>query len=119
MRLLFIAILAVFFSSSANAAPFCMEINGLPDECIYYDPDLCLARARTQNGICSPNSREIRFDGGAGSYCLVLSGGSAECHYTDFRSCQQVARNNKALCERNPRRRQPSEPFKFDRDLIY
>ena len=82
----------------AIAAPFCVQTQALPPQCIYYDSGSCQQRATQLNGICSVNANEVRLTPSIGHYCLVTGGSAAECIYVDITSCDKEARRQQGAC---------------------
>ena len=76
----------------AIAAPFCVQTEALPPQCIFYDSGSCQQRATQLNGTCVVNGNEVRLTPSIGHYCLVTGGSAAECIYVDMNSCDQEAR---------------------------
>lgn len=106
-------------ASDGQAAPFCVEARGISKQCIYHDPDQCRRRAGEMDGLCVANPDEVSFPSGAGGYCLVIAGGGVQCLYPDSSSCEREAPRYKGACVRNPNRRAPSEPFRYNREVLY
>lgn len=85
---------------AAQAAPFCLQTEALPPQCIYYDPDNCNRAARLQSptGSCSANPREVRIAARGGEYCIVTGERVANCVYVDRISCDRSAARHHAVC---------------------
>ena len=41
--------------SGAEASPFCVQVTGIPLQCMYADPASCQKEANRQGGICASN----------------------------------------------------------------
>ncbi len=97
-RFLHALLLAV--PGSAIAAPFCIQTEALPPQCIYYDAGSCNQRAQSMNGTCSinPNDVAIRLTPSIGHYCLVTSGMASLCIYPDQDTCQKEAARQQGAC---------------------
>lgn len=99
--------------STAVAAPFCLQNQGMTPQCIYYDPTICQRDAQKQNAECGVNPRETRVQSGAGQYCVVTAARISVCHFQDYNSCQAEARRQNGACtgapDRNPAR--PPDPY--------
>ncbi len=81
-----------------SAAPFCVSVTGLPDQCMYYDTAQCSARATQLGGVCTANPAELKVTGGSGRYCLVDSNRVAQCTYPDRDTCTADASRKGAIC---------------------
>lgn len=87
----------------AEAAPFCMQLGGIPPQCLYADPSSCQREASRNGGRCAVNPAEFKAPVNALPYCLVESGGSASCVFSDYSSCQrEVARRGGACIASTP-----------------
>jgi len=86
--------------AGAKAAPFCLQNEGLPPQCIYQDPNSCARDARQQGGTstCSVNPREVRNIQGMGAFCVVVAGVSPSCVYVDRASCDRAAGQLNGVC---------------------
>jgi hypothetical protein len=89
---------ALFLMLPAQAAPFCVEVEGIPPQCLYADARDCQTRANQLGGICSGNAQEISTPPGIGQYCVVSSGGAAQCIYADRGSCLTDAMRRGGAC---------------------
>jgi len=90
-------VLACFSVGQAAAAPFCLQIAGIPPQCIYVDTAACRHEARRQNGVCGLNPREILPPAGP-RFCAVSNGPAVQCLYADRRSCDSAAMQSKGIC---------------------
>jgi hypothetical protein len=96
---LFLALLAIpALAMPAWAAPFCVTVQGLPDQCIYVDGAECGRRATQLGGICTANGAEIRTPPGPGLFCLAEGGHAVACVYADRDTCNAEARRRKSTC---------------------
>ena len=86
----------------AQAAPFCVQTQAIPPQCIYADAAACNARARQMNGYCTANEAELRVVGGIGHFCVLSSGIAASCIYLDRTSCDAAAQRQNAVCVAAP-----------------
>ncbi len=99
----------------AAAAPFCVQVTGIPAECIYDDAAQCRTRARQLKGTCAANPAELHILRGSARYCLVTSGRATECIYPDYQSCDQDAqRDGQAACLDNPPTAQSPDMFRTE-----
>ena len=97
--------LACWFCSAAAAfaSPFCVVVQGLPDQCIYADGGSCQNRANQLGGVCAANVKEIRPGFGPGSFCLVSDNVATDCVFFDRTSCENDARKRHTACvQRTP-----------------
>jgi hypothetical protein len=102
----------------AIAAPFCVQTESVPPQCIYYDASSCNQRAAQMGGHCtvSPNERRV-LTPSIGHYCLVTSGMASLCIYTDENTCQQDAQRQQGACIIAPNRPESpaADPFRDTR----
>lgn len=87
---------------SALAAPFCMQTQSIPPQCIYFDASNCRRDAQRQQGFCVVNPQEVTLAPGTGAYCLIGSGGAASCDFQDIRDCSREAAHQNAVCVQAP-----------------
>src|SRR5579863_4136457 len=62
---------ALIMPVAAQAAPFCIQSQGLPAQCIYYDAGDCQREANRQGAICTASPDEVTLSTNLGQYCLV------------------------------------------------
>ena len=93
--LTFLAFLAV--PATTLAAPFCIQSEALPPQCIYYDADLCRKEAARQDAICAANN-QLQLSTNVGQYCVVTSSGVSLCQYTDRGTCTHDATRLHGAC---------------------
>ncbi len=82
---------------AALAAPFCVEIAGVPPQCLYTDAAICRSDAQRQKGVCGVNLKEISPPPGQ-RFCSVSNGPAIECLFADRRSCDTAATGRKGVC---------------------
>ncbi len=82
----------------AAAAPFCVQTQALPPQCIYFDAGSCNERARQLQGYCSANPSEGHVAAGLGHYCLLTSSQVSLCIYTDRDDCNRDALREHGVC---------------------
>jgi hypothetical protein len=93
----------VLAANPAIAAPFCLQTQSVPPQCIYYDAHECQLEANRQGGTCSVSTQEqAMLRPGEGQYCMVTSGGASVCAYPDIQSCDAAARSQNATCVEAP-----------------
>ena len=90
------------------AAPFCVETEALPPQCMYYDAASCESRAQQLNGQCSVNRSEATIPPGLGHYCLLTSTMVSQCIYADRANCERDAKVQGGACVITPTR--PESP---------
>ena len=93
----------VLIASPALAAPYCVQLTGLPLQCLYVDPQSCQAEANRQGGRCAGNPAEFQFQSqqapvGAAQFCVVESGNITSCIYPDRVSCVEEASRRRGAC---------------------
>jgi hypothetical protein len=82
----------------AAAAPFCVETQAIPPQCIYFDANSCNQRARELRGFCSANESEVHATASLGHYCLLTSSQVSLCIYTDRGDCDRDAQRQHGVC---------------------
>lgn len=93
---------------------FCLEVEGLPSQCIYDDPAECRARAIQLSGICDLNPLEAKVSPGYGPFCLVFANRVSQCVYSDRNSCEyEAARNGASVCVQNNLAGLQTSPFRY------
>ena len=93
LRLVFLAL-----PLPAIAAPFCVETQAVPPQCIYFDANSCNQRAKQMGGQCSANQQEVQASAGLGHYCLLTSSRVSLCIYTDRSNCDRDAQRQQGVC---------------------
>jgi hypothetical protein len=88
----------LLLAAPAVGAPFCVTVQGLPDQCVYVDGAECQRRALQLGGICSANAKEIKTPPGPGAFCLAAGGQAVACNYVDRQSCQEDALRQHTAC---------------------
>lgn len=84
-------LLAASLVTQARAAPFCVQVTGIPLQCLYADPGDCQREAIRQGGRCAVNPREYRTPAGGDAFCVIQAGVAASCIYVDYASCNDHA----------------------------
>ena len=88
---------------SARAAPFCLQNQAVPPQCIYYDANSCRRDAARQGAWCIVNPDAVgTAQPGGGSYCMVTSGGVSVCNFSDGVSCAREAAHEGGACVAAP-----------------
>jgi hypothetical protein len=87
---------------AAQAAPFCIESQGLPAQCIYYDAGDCQKEAGRQGATCSANPDEMHLTSNVGQYCLITSQQISLCIYSDRNTCSIDAARQHGACTYAP-----------------
>ena len=93
-----IALLLLAMPLPAVAAPFCVESQALPPQCMYFDAASCAKRATQLGGYCSANANEVHVSVGLGHYCLLTSGLVSSCIYVDRANCNRDAAQQHGVC---------------------
>lgn len=86
------------FVSQARAAPFCLQMTGVPLQCLYFDPGACQREANRQGGRCAANPDEYKTPAGGDAFCVVQGGVAASCIYPDLGSCNVEANRVHGAC---------------------
>ena len=102
-------------ASSAFGAPFCVEAQGLPSECLYYDAQSCRAEAAKKDGYCAANPEELVLPDHAAPFCLVDTGMAPDCAFQSGEACHDEAAKRNAVCFQNTDSGGSDDPYKFDR----
>ena len=86
-----VALLLLAMPLPAVAAPFCVESESLPPQCIYFDAASCGKRAAQLGATCSVNGNEVHVSAAIGHYCLLTSSLVSSCIYVPPRCLVWVA----------------------------
>ena len=85
-------------ASGVHAAPFCIQVTGIPLQCLYVDPSSCQREANRQGGLCASNPDEFKTPAGGAQFCLVESGNVVSCTFADRSTCTAESRRRNAAC---------------------
>lgn len=113
-RLIGLVILAI--PLPVSAAPYCVQTQALPPQCLYFDPASCNTRAEQLRGNCTVNPDEIHVTPGLGHYCLMTSGEVSSCIYADRDDCDREAIHQQGVCIESPNRPESPAPDPY-RDI--
>ncbi|MCH2546730.1 MAG: DUF3551 domain-containing protein [Alphaproteobacteria bacterium] len=115
-----ITLLTTLSSSVATAAPFCLKIQGIAEECTYFDATQCRQRATKLKALCIANMKEVYRVTGDGRYCRVDSLHTALCLYADRRSCESEASKAGGTCiDKAPVNLAQENPYRYDPNKNY
>jgi hypothetical protein len=119
LRLSALTVAALALAPGAIAAPYCVQTEAIPPQCLYFDAASCDARAKQIGGYCSVNSAELRIAPGIGHFCLLTSGNVSTCYWPDADSCNSEARRQHGVCVAAPARDEspPPDPYAHIRPL--
>jgi hypothetical protein len=109
-RLKMLAIAVLPLCEPAIAAPYCVQTEAIPPQCLYYDATSCNARAKQMAGYCTVNTAELQMPAGIGHFCLLTSGNVSVCLYPDADSCNAEARRQNGVCVAAPARDESPAP---------
>jgi hypothetical protein len=98
MKIALPILLGMLAAGPAAAAPYCVQLTGLPLQCLYVDPGQCQHEADKQGGICAANPAEYTTPAGGMPYCTIESGNVANCVFADRQSCSNEARQKNGMC---------------------
>ena len=112
-RMAVFALAALPVGLPAIAAPYCVQTEALPPQCLYYDAASCNARAKQMQGYCSINTAELKIAPGIGHFCLLTSGNVATCLYPDAEACNTEAHRQNGVCIAAPARDESPAPDPF------
>jgi hypothetical protein len=101
-RYLFAIALALGCSPAALAAPFCVNVTGIPQQCLYADPANCQREAHRLGGRCTANPAELMTPVSAARYCLAQGGGVMSCVYPAYADCETDAGRLGGACIATP-----------------
>jgi hypothetical protein len=96
--LLRIFALALFAAGPAGASSFCVEVTGIPPQCLYADPAICQSEANHAGGRCVANPEVFKVPAGQSPFCVVESGDVISCVYGDLASCRADAERRHGAC---------------------
>lgn len=85
-------------TSAAAASPYCVQVTGIPLQCLYADPASCQHEATRQGGICASNPAEFKTPVGASDFCVVESGNVVSCVYSNRATCLTEANRRHGAC---------------------
>ena len=96
-----LAVLGVFAglfpAGQVLAAPYCVQTEAVPPQCIYNDPGLCQTRAFQLGGWCTPNPVGVEVPATQARFCLLISGATS-CRYADQNLCLRDAVQQHGAC---------------------
>ena len=84
------------------AAPFCVQTQAIPPQCLYFDAQSCNDRARQMGGTCTVNTEEAHISAGLGHYCLFTSAQVSACIYPERDACDAEAKHQHGVCVAAP-----------------
>lgn len=99
-RLLGVVLFAI--PASAVAAPFCVETDAIPPQCIFYDAAQCNKRAAEMGGQCTVDSSQVQVSTGIGHYCLLTSSKVTYCVFAGRDDCDREAKHQQGVCIQAP-----------------
>ena len=117
--MLLLVIASMAYAPALFAAPFCVQKQGLPPDCNYYDAVQCRQRAGQLAGVCAVNDAEIKLQPGIGKYCVVNSSHVSMCDYADRTTCDGDAMRSGAVCVEFPASQVQLNPYKIDPNSKY
>ena len=97
-RTLTLAGLGLLMSAQTVAAPYCVDVTGIPQQCLYVDPAQCQQDAQRQRGQCVANPNEVQAPPRSQAFCLVQSGNVLSCIYPDRADCDRDSVRLKGAC---------------------
>ena len=116
-RFILTGLFGLALAGQVHASPFCVEVTGLPLQCLYVDPAMCQHEADRLGGICTANADEFTTPIGGSAFCVVESGNVATCAYADRTSCSADSRRKNGTCITATPAQPPkaSDPFEVKR----
>lgn len=102
------------------AAPYCVQTQAVPLQCMYTDPASCNTRAAQMGGSCTVNPGEVHVSAGLGHYCLLTAGMVSSCIYADHEGCAREALHQQGVCIEAPGRPESPgpDPYREIRPLM-
>jgi hypothetical protein len=97
-RFLLSSLICLAAAGPVQASPFCVQVTGIPLQCLYADPAQCQQEADRLGGICASNPAEFATPAGGSAFCTVEHGNVPNCVYADRRSCTDDARRKSGTC---------------------
>ncbi len=82
----------------AIAAPFCLQTQTVPPQCIYFDANECRQEATHERGFCVVNPQEVALPPSVGAFCIVTSGQASSCDFQDATACYREAAHQGGIC---------------------
>jgi hypothetical protein len=101
--------------TDALSAPFCVESQGVPAECWFYDIRSCRQEAEKRGGICSVNMEEIELTDQGAPFCIMDSSMIPVCAYQGGETCHEEAGKRDAVCFQNTGGEVNNDPYRYDR----
>jgi hypothetical protein len=109
----------VVSASAAGASPYCVQVTGIPLQCLYVDPASCQKEAIRQGGICASNPAEFKTPVGGNQFCVVQSGNVVSCAYNNRGTCNtESARVGGACIAATPPPPAPTASAPLSADLF-
>ncbi len=108
-------------SAGVLAAPYCVQTESIPPQCLYFDPSQCRMEAQHLKGWCVRNPEgSSPINAGTGAYCLLTTGGLVSvCEYQTEGDCMREAIHQGGVCTlaptRTPEGNPPPDPYKYTR----
>lgn len=115
LALAVIAALALH-APAARAAPFCVEAEGLPADCLYHDLASCKQEAARKQGYCTVNKEEITLSANDDAFCTMDSSLVPLCVFQNGEDCYASAASGNAICFENSKT-ETYDPHHMDRAL--
>ncbi len=103
-------------ATPAFAAPFCVQTEALPPQCLFFDAGSCQKQAARMKGWCTGNPEALNIAPGIGRTCLVTSGMATSCEYDNPASCAREAAHEGGVCVQSPPPRpagNTANPYQF------
>lgn len=106
--------------ATAVAAPFCVQTQAIPPQCIFFDAASCNKRANELGGSCTVDPKQTTVSSGVGHYCLLTSSMVSYCVYSDAGQCNREALHQQAVCIQAPARPESpgADPYREVRPLM-
>jgi hypothetical protein len=100
---------------SARSAPFCIEMEGVPQQCLYFDTKQCWQDAKKQRARCAVNVAELKNSETDNSICMEDSARQPVCGYQNLESCQGEASKRNAVCFQSTKAVASDDPSRLER----
>ena len=92
-------LVTTLLAAPAGAAPFCVAQQGIPNQCLYFDPAECKLRAQQLGGNCAANPGEVATTNASTTspYCITGPNYSS-CKFIDRGACEAEAARMGVAC---------------------
>lgn len=108
---------ALCHAPPVQAAPFCVEVQGVAEECWYHDIGLCRQDAAQKEGECTANREEVDIHENAEAFCAIDSSLVPVCAFPSEESCSQSVVGTNRICFESEKTRN-GVPSRLDKEVL-